>query len=427
MNIDDFLQESTEEIIQIRRSLHQCAELSTLEYETGDLIRDYLERWRIPYDYPIAETGIVAEIHGTASRETAAPQNRDFPSGTAVPQSNAFSHETAISLNHGQSSGRVVALRAEMDALPIYEKRHPCCSKNPGVMHACGHDAHMAIALGTAHYFSQNTDAFSGCIKFFFQPAEETIGGAARMIEDGCMTNPDVDYVVGLHVAPSLPTGSIEVKYGKLYAASDEVSLTVNGKSCHGAYPDQGVDAIVLASQLVGALQTIVSRSVSPTDQCLLSLGTIQGGKAHNILADTVTLTGALRTTDPDTRKQVKERIAKMSEEIPAAMGGQGRAVFSPGYDALINTDALVDLLVQTATPLLGREHIHWKPSPGMGVEDFSFFLQKAPGVFFHLGCGNQKKGISAPLHSREFALDEDCLAIGVRLETALIQQLLGR
>lgn len=415
MNIDDFLQESIAEIIQIRRSLHQCAELSTLEYETGDLIRDCLERWNIPYDYPVAETGIVAQIHGTAQESP--KKSPEMPTLREATQADS-----------APFPGRVVALRSEMDALPLYEDRHhPCCSKNPGVMHACGHDAHMAIALGTARYFCQNTDTFSGCIKLFFQPAEETIGGAARMIAEGCMTSPDVDYVIGLHVTPSLPTGSIEVKYGKLYAASDEVTVTVKGKSCHGAYPDQGVDAIVLAAQLVTSLQTVVSRSVSPTDQCLLSLGTIHGGKAHNILADTVELTGALRTTDPATRKQVKELIEKMSAEIPAALGGQGRAVFSPGYDALINTDSLVDVLVHTATPLLGRENIHWKPSPGMGVEDFSFFLQKVPGVFFHLGCGNQKKGITAPLHSREFTLDEDCLALGIRLEAALAEALLHR
>lgn len=400
MNIEDFLQTHTNDFIRIRRELHQCAELSTLEYETGTFIRNYLEQWGIPYDYPVAETGIVAEIHGNAPVDNS-------------PES---------------LSPKTVALRADMDALPIYED--PCnsyCSKNPGVMHACGHDAHMAIALGAARFFQENKNDFTGCVKIFFQPAEETIGGARRMIEEGCMERPKVDYVIGLHVAPYLQTGTIEVKYGKLYAASDEVSITLKGKGCHGAYPDTGVDAIVLAAQLISALQTIVSRNVSPTDPCVLSLGTIHGGTARNILADTVELTGILRTTDPNSRTQIQELISQMAQTLPAAMGGQGKALFSPGYDALINTNALVDLLTDTAAPILGREHVLWKPAPGMGVEDFSHFLKKAPGVFYHLGCGNPEQGISAPLHSRNFSLDEDCIALGIRLQTAFTKTLLQR
>lgn len=239
------------------------------------------------------------------------------------------------------------------------------------------------------------------------------------------MERPAVDYVLGLHLAPYLETGDIEIKYGKLYASSDEILLTVKGKSCHGAYPDTGTDAIVLAAQLICALQTIVSRNVSPMDQCVLSLGTIHGGSAHNILADTVDITGALRTTDPDTRQRVKERITHLTETLLSALGGHGKVHFNPGYDALINTDALVDVLLRTATPILGREHIHFKPAPGMGVEDFSAFLKKAPGVFYHLGCGNKKKGLTAPLHSRDFSPDENCIALGIRLQVAMTEALL--
>ncbi len=398
MNIEDFLQMYTKEFIRIRRELHQCAELSTLEYETGALIRRYLEQWGVSYDYPVAETGIVAEIQGTS------------PAGSPLE---AFPNKT-------------VALRADMDALPVYEDScHSYCSKHPGVMHACGHDAHMAIALGAARFFQENRHDFTGCIKIFFQPAEETIGGASRMVQEGCMERPAVDYVIGLHVAPYLSTGDIEIKYGKLYAASDEVSITVKGKGCHGAYPDTGIDAIVLAGQLISALQTIISRNVAPTDPCVLSFGTIHGGCARNILADTVDLTGILRTTDPNTRTRIQEMISQMAQALPAAMGGHGKAVFSPGYDALINTDALVDILADTAAPILGREHIRWKPAPGMGVEDFSHFLEKAPGVFYHLGCSNPHKGISAPLHSRDFSLDESCIALGIHLQTALAKALL--
>lgn len=402
MNIEHFLQNHLEEIRSIRRMLHQCAELATLEYETGTVIRRCLEEWKIPYDYPVAETGIVAEIWGKGEPDAESCDTH------AAPQ-------------------KTVALRADMDALPIYEDRsHPFSSKNPGVMHACGHDAHMAIALGAARYFKENENNFSGCVKIFFEPAEETIGGAKCMVDEGCMERPTVDYVIGLHVAPYLKTGEIEVKYDNLYAASDEVTITVKGRGCHGAYPDTGVDAVVVAAQLILALQTVVSRSIPPADPCVLSLGTIRGGSARNVIADTVELGGILRTANPALRSQVKEQIAKITRLLPESLGGEGKAIFSPGYDALINTNALVDLLVDTAVPILGRECIHWKSAPGMGVEDFSHFLTRAPGVFYHLGCQDPTKGPAAPLHSRDFLLDEHCIAYGIRLQTALAERLLS-
>ena len=435
MDIQTFLTRYAAEFIQIRRRLHQLAELSTLEYETGAYLMHLLDQWGIPYEYPVAETGLTATIYG-----------KNVP-------------------------GKVVALRADMDALPIFEDdRCPFHSKNPGVMHACGHDAHMTIALGAARYFKEKENDFSGCIRIFFQPAEETIGGAQRMIDAGCMEDPAVDAVIGLHMAPYLETGTIELKHGKLYAASDEVSIVLHGKSSHGAYPDTGVDAIVIAAHLITALQTIASRSISPLDQYVLTLGTIRGGSAHNIIADTVELSGALRTTDPSAREQVKKMIRRQVEGIPASMGGSGTVTFTPGYDALINTDAMVDLLENTAIPILGKKHVLRKEYPGMGVEDFSFFLHKAPGVFYHLGCGksrasrvacssapgwkhlrlflpqqgaapvrqtflsyknfrgnilNKKKSRTAPLHSREFSLDEDSLALGIHLQIMLAERIL--
>lgn len=389
--IEAFLAAHIQEFIQIRRQLHRLAELSTLEYNTGRYLTNLLSGWQIPFDYPIADTGLTATIHGK------------------MP-----------------GSGKVVALRADMDALPLFEdQRCPFHSDNPGVMHACGHDAHMTIALGAALYFKENEDFFSGCIRIFFQPAEETIGGAARMVAEGCMDRPAVDYVIGLHAAPYLPTGDIEVKYDKLYAASDEVSISLHGKNSHGAYPESGVDAIILAAALISSLQTLVSRRVSPLDQCVLTLGTIHGGSAHNILADRVELTGALRTTDPATRRTAREYITGQVTKLAEAYGGSGTVSFLPGYDALVNSNQVVDILRETAIPMLGKSHVRWKSSPGMGVEDFSAFLEKAPGVFYHLGCGNDGKGMTAPLHSREFTLDEDCLALGIQLQTALASSLL--
>ncbi len=398
MEISSFLTAYRDDFIQIRRHLHQLAELSTLEYETGQYIMNLLTHWGIPYEYPIADTGLTATIYGKKVKNT----------------------------QSATSDGKVVALRTDMDGLPIYEDpAAPFSSQNPGVMHACGHDAHMTIALAAARYFKLAEDSFSGCVRIFFEPAEETIGGASRMIEEGCMEHPSVDYIIGLHMAPYLETGCIEVKYGKLYAASDEISIILHGKGSHGAYPEAGIDAITMAAQLICSLQTIVSRNVSPLDQCVLTLGTIRGGNAHNIIADTVELSGALRTTDPATREYVKKLIQQQVNSIANALGGSGMVTFTPGYDALINTDSLVDVLVNTALPILGKENIRFKPSPSMGVEDFSHFLNKVPGVFYHLGCGNEKKGLTAPLHSRDFSLDENSLTLGIHLQIALAEALL--
>lgn len=387
---DAFLSDFSQELIMIRRRLHQLAELATTEYETGAYLCRQLERFGISYQYPVAETGIVATIHG-------------------------------------QDAGPCVALRADMDALPIFEDpARPYASIHPGVMHACGHDAHMAIALAAAVYFKQQENHFSGCVKVFFQPAEETIGGAKPMMEAGCMEDPKVDYMLGLHMAPYLETGDIEVRYGNMYASSDEIHLTLHGKSSHGAYPQEGVDTIAMAAVLLSSLQTIVSRNIPPDEPCVLSFGLIQGGSAHNILADRVDLVGTLRTTTPRIRLLAKELITRQVQSIATAFGGTGTVDFTPGYDALINNNELVDVLREVAIPLLGQKHVLWKNAPGMGVEDFSFFLHKAPGVFFHLGCGNREKGITAPLHSPGFAIDEASLEIGVRLMIALAKKLLS-
>lgn len=393
MNPDTFLTQYSQEFIEIRQQLHRLAEPSTLEYETGAFLKEKLSAWGISYLSPMAGTGLVALIPGK------------------LP-----------------GPGHVIALRADMDALPIFEDTDcPYRAKTPGLMHACGHDAHMTIALGAARYFKLAEEAFAGCVKIFFQPAEETIGGAARMISEGCMENPHVDCVLGLHLAPYLNTGEIEVKYGHMYAASDELNITLYGQSCHGAYPDTGVDAIAMSAHLISSLQSLTSRFVSPLAQCVLSFGTIHGGTARNVIADTVELTGILRTTDSETRGRVKELLMLQAEGITKAWGGQSLVTITPGYDSLCNTDWLVEELRAAAIPILGKEHVLWKSSPGMGVEDFSFFLEHTPGVFYHLGCGNPRLGITAPLHSRKFSLDEDCLSLGIHLQIVLCERLLHK
>ena len=382
-------------LTEIRRKLHEHPELGTEERETGAIIREYLDSWGISYQYPCADTGIVAIVEGKAA---------------------------------GEAPLVTVGLRADMDGLPLEEDpSRPYCSKHPGVMHACGHDAHMAIALGAAWLLKKYENNWRGNVKLFFQPAEETCGGAERMVAEGCMEHPCVDYVLGLHMMPSYEYGEVELKYNDLNASSDEVRLVIRGKSCHGAYPDGGVDAIVEAAAVVQGLQTLVSRKISPFEHIVFSLGTIQGGTAANVLADEVVLTGTLRTTDPEIRDRAKAYISTVTSQICSAFGGSGEAIFTPGYDALINTNEIVDVVIETVSEALGREHIHFKPYPSLGVEDFSFFLNKAPGAFYHLGCACGEKGIRAPLHNREFDIDERVLPLGVRLQSELVMKLLKR
>lgn len=383
-----------DELISIRRKLHQHPELGTMEHETDKLILSYLKAWDIPFVFPVADTGIVAMVEGKA--KSAAPSY-------------------------------VVGVRADIDALPLQEdKSRPYCSLNDGVMHACGHDAHTTIALGVAHYLKMHENEWSGCVKFFFQPAEETCGGAERMVEAGCMEHPHVDYVIGLHMMPTHPYGVVELKYDDLNASSDELILRLHGKASHCAYPENGVDGIVMAAAVIQSLQSIVSRNLSPFQNTVISFGTINGGTAPNILAETVELQGTLRTTNPQTRAYALARIKTLAEEICSAYGGHAELIVNAGYDALINTNHIVDLVQAVAAERLGADHVVRKPYPSLGVEDFSFFLNKASGAFYHLGCANAEKGITAPLHNPQFDIDERVLALGVELQCALIGKLLA-
>lgn len=390
---DKELEIFTPALTEIRRQFHRHPELGTREQITGKKIMEYLDSWEIPYQYPVADTGIVALIAGK-----------------------------------GEGRGNTVAMRADIDALPLTEDPSRCyCSQTPGVMHACGHDAHITIALGAAYFLKKHENDWAGTVKLLFQPAEETIGGAKRMVEAGCMENPHVDYVTGLHMMPTYEVGEIEIRHGKLNAATNDVKIIIHGASCHGAYPELGTDAVVIAGAVISSLQSLVSRNISPLNQAVLTLGSVHGGTAGNVIADHVEINGTLRTTDPDTRTFAIDTIRRQVECICKAYGGTGETIITMGYDALINTGEIVDLLEEVAAPIIGKEHIHEKPSPSMGAEDFSFFLNEAPGTFYHLGCACREAGITAPLHSSQFDIDERCLPLGVRLQLALTEALLKK
>lgn len=369
-------------LVGLRRRLHQCPERGLEEFETAAAIEGWLQELGI--EYQRRRTSIVALVRG------------------AQP-------------------GRTVAFRADIDALPIREEGHDAYrSRKDGLMHACGHDAHTTIQLGAGRILAGMKDQLRGNVKLFFQPAEETDGGAADMIQDGCLEDPHVDRVYGLHVMPDVPIGHAQLKKGVMMGASATLTIQVRGTSAHGAYPDKGIDAVLIAAHLVTALHALVSRYVSPLEEAVLTIGTIHGGTTSNIVADRVEMEATLRTTSDTVRGMLVARIRALVEGLPATFGGSGQLAISYGYEALVNHDAAVDAIEAVVRETLGADRILWKEKPSMGVEDFSYFLKERPGAFYNLGCGNPALGITSPLHSPTFDIDEECLVLGVALQAGL-------
>jgi len=377
-------------IIDVRRDFHQYPELGMEEIRTSKKIADYLREMNIEVREGIAGTGVVGIIRGAVE-------------------------------------GKTVALRADMDALPIVEERNAeYKSKVVGKMHGCGHDAHTAILLGAAKVLSGMKKELKGNVVLIFQPAEETTGGAKPMIEAGVLENPHVDAIFGLHVEPELETGTIGIKYGKAYASSDMVDLIISGKSSHGAYPHAGIDAIATAAHVITALQTIVGRNVDPRDGAVLSIGTINGGSARNIICDHVEMKGTIRTLNPETRTMVLRRAKDIVEKVCDSMGTKGEFIRYESYPSLINHESYVDVVKNSGEKLLGKDKIITIQETNMGVEDFAYFLEKVPGAFYYLGCRNQDKEIIYPLHNSLFDIDEACLLIGVSMQVENVKSILN-
>lgn len=307
----------------------------------------------------------------------------------------------------GNCEGPTVALRADMDALPVTEKNSvPYKSRNIGKMHACGHDAHMAIILGLAEILSSMREDLRGNIKFIFQPAEETTGGAEIMISEGVLEDPYVDAVFSLHVTPDIPAGMVGCKAGRMRAAADMFDIKVKGFSSHGAEPEKGTDAIVISNRIISIIQQLVSRRVSPLDSAVITIGTISGGSARNIIADEVSFSGIIRTLEPLNRPFLRAELEKIISITAESMGGTGEVEFTEGYPALLNDPEMTLLVSSAAAEYLGVSSVVQLDSPSMGVDDFSYFLQKRPGCYFMLGTGfNDKKNF--PLHHSCFDIDE--------------------
>ncbi len=385
VNLDVLIREAEIWAIGLRRDFHRWPELGNKEFRTAERVRKELKELDIEIENTL-KTGITGTLEG--------------------------------------HKGKTIALRADMDALPLQEAVPlPFASERKGIMHACGHDVHMSILLGTAMVLSKIKNQINGTVKFIFQPAEETIGGARRMIEKGCL-EPKTDYILGLHAKPDLPAGTIGIKYGKVHASSDVFKITIRGKISHAAYPELGIDSIAAASQIITGIQSIISRNTSPLAPAVITIGSIHGGNAMNLIADIVTLEGTIRTLDYYSRELLKNRLKDMSHNIAKAYGAKAEVKFQKGYPALINDNLIVDVIKNVAICETAVEKVVELKEPTMGVEDFSLYLEKVPGAFIFLGSGYKGKE-NAGIHQGGFNVDEKCIGIGIQLEVMTILKLM--
>ncbi len=326
----------------------------------------------------------------------------------------------------------VVAVRADMDALPIQETIDvPYKSRNDGVKHACGHDAHMTVQLGVAELLSKMRDRIRGSIKFIFQPAEEGApqgerGGAKYMIEDGCLENPRPSAIFGLHVMPNIEVGRIGYNSGPSMASSDRFSITIRGKKVHGAYPHDGVDTVVVAAECVTALQTIRSRRINTQEPLVITLGSIHGGNRFNIIADEVKLEGTMRTLNEEVRTRSIEMMKQTLAGVTSAYGASYEIEFAANTPLTFNDPALVEATLPVIRKIAGDKNVI-SPKPQMGAEDFSFYQKVIPGFFYFLGVGNSEKGVTAMIHTPEFDIDEESLVVGVKVMSNVLLDYLDR
>ncbi len=365
------------ELVKFRRHLHANPELSFQEVQTASFVTEKLRSFGLE-PIKMADTGVVASVHGQ---------------------------------NPGK---RTLALRADMDALPIEESNEvPYKSTNPGVMHACGHDVHTSSLLGTANILQKVKESFQGTVKLIFQPGEEKIpGGASLMIKEGVLQNPEVHQIIGQHVMPLIDSGKVGFRQGVYMASADEIYITVKGKGGHGAMPNLNIDPVLIASHIVVALQQVVSRNADPKMPSVLSFGRIIAEGATNIIPDTVKLEGTFRTMDEKWRAHAKQLILRIANGTAEAMGGSCEVNILHGYPYLENHPELTNRTKMHAEGYLGKENVLdidiW-----MAAEDFAYYSQKVDACFYRLGVRNEAKGISSPVHTTTFDIDEDALEVG--------------
>jgi amidohydrolase len=369
-------QKFTPRLIEIRRHLHAHPELSGKEHQTSAYIAGVLSSCGLNVKEAVGKTGVVGELVGKGSDR------------------------------------RTLAIRTDMDALPIQEHLElDFASANPGIMHACGHDVHATLGMGTAMVLSQLSDNLPGNVRFLFQPAEEIALGAKWMVQDGAMQ--DVDAIYGVHVFPSIPARRVGIRYGALTSAADELEIVIQGESGHGARPHQAIDAIWIAAQVITSLQQAISRTQNPLHPIVLSVGQIQGGRAPNIIADRVTMTGTVRSLHPESHANLPQWIENIVQGICQTYGAKCQVDYRRGVPSVLNDQTLTQIIESATREAWGDESVQILPEPSLGAEDFSVYLDKVPGCMFRLGVGHDNQ-TNYPLHHPKFEVDEDAILTGV-------------
>ena len=363
-------------LVEIRRHIHANPELSGQEYQTAAYIAGVLSSCGLSVQEAVGKTGVKGELAGKGSDR------------------------------------RILAIRADMDALPIQEKTDlDFASRKPGIMHACGHDVHATVGLGVAMVLSRLSEPLQGKIRFLFQPAEEIAQGASWMIREGVMR--DVSAVFGLHVFPSIPARSIGVRYGSLTAAADDLEIFIQGESGHGARPHEAIDAIWIASQVITTLQQAISRTQNPLRPIVLTIGQISGGRAPNVIADQVRMAGTVRSLHPETHAHLPEWIESLVTNVCSTYNAKCQVNYRRGVPSVQNDQFLTRLVEEAGLEAWGRDRVLILSEPSMGAEDFSLYLQQAPGTMFRLGVGSTNL-LNPPLHHPEFLVDESAILTGV-------------
>ena len=393
MLINDIKQSAKEifsNVIENRRHLHTHPELSFCEYETSAYVKARLDEMGISWK-AMADTGVVAILHGE------------------------------------KASGQVIAVRADMDALPITEANDiEYSSQNKGIMHACGHDVHTSSLLGTARILQSIKSKFGGTVKFIFQPGEERLpGGASLMIREGVLEHPKPAAVIGQHVMPGIACGKIGIRNGKHMASMDEITVTVRGRGGHGAMPQNNIDPVLIAAHLIVALQQVVSRMADPSIPTVLSFGKIIANGSINIIPDEVYIEGTFRTLDEKWRDEAHKRIIKMAKSIAESMGGSCDCRIVRGYPFLVNEETLTAQVKTFAEEYLGKDNV-LDVDIWMAAEDFAYYSQVTDSCFYLLGAGNKEKGITSSLHTATFNIDENALALSTGLMAYIAVKRLG-
>ncbi|HHR0956947.1 TPA: M20 aminoacylase family protein [Klebsiella oxytoca] len=374
------------EAIRWRRDFHACPELGYQEQETSRRVAELLASFGLQVHRGLAGTGVVATLEN--------------------------------------GPGPVIGLRADMDALPITELSDVGYkSRNPGVMHACGHDGHSAMLLATAAHLAQ-TRRFRGTVHFVFQPAEENLGGARKMVEEGLFARFPMDAIYALHNWPGMPLGQVAIGSGAMMASLDAFEITLTGKSCHAAMPERGADPIVAAAQLIMALQTIPSRRLSPQESTVVSITQISGGEAINVLPDKVVLRGTFRCLNNQVRERVRGLIESYVAAQPQVSDVEGKIAWYPGYPVTTNHPAEAQKVREVASALLGESAVIWNGNPSMASEDFACMLEACPGAYFWIGTDGETA--SKPLHNASYDFNDELIPHGVALWTTLVETLLA-